>query len=299
MRASAGFSLVELVLVTLLTGILAAITFTLISGPLTASVDTARRAELTDLAETTLTRMTRELRLGLPNSFRIATAPNIVAVEMLRTLDGGRYRALPAAGAPPGCGAVAAEDPLEFVCADPQLDVLGQLTRLTDIVTGADCVTTPDLADCMVVFNTGAAGANDAYAGDNIASITSAVDDGGFDGSDRLVLSNARLTGGQAAFPLESPNQRFHIVDTPVSFVCNTATGEISRFFDYGITAAQSTAPGGSSNLLVNNVTGCDFDYDPGTATRGALVTLSLTLTEPDSGAAVTLVQQVHLSNLP
>ena len=84
-----------------------------------------------------------------------------------------------------------------------------------------------------------------------------------------------------------------------MSFICDTTTQRVERFFDYPITPAQSTTPGGTSNLLVNNVTACDFNYDSGTATRGGLVTLAMTITEPDSNQSVTLIKQIHVSNQP
>ena len=126
-----GFTLVEIIIVVILVGILSVVVGLIIQGPLRASVETGRRAELVDLAETALIRMTREIRLSVPNSVRIATAPGIVSVEVLRTLDGGRYRAAPTTGPTlPGCAAAPAGDPLEFTCADTLFDVLGQLPRL-------------------------------------------------------------------------------------------------------------------------------------------------------------------------
>ncbi len=294
-----GFSLLEMVIAVVLTGILAAVLALILTGPMKASVDTERRARLVDVADTALARMTRELRLSLPNSVRIATAPNVVAIEMLRTLSGGRYRAAATTGPLPACGPAPAGDPLEFTCVDPTFDVLGQLPRLAQVKFGADCVGAPSTADCVVVFNTGSLGANDAYAGDNVATVSVVADDAGFDGSDQITMSNARLGGGLPAFPLASPRQRFHIVDTPVSFVCNTLTGEINRHDGYSIGAVQSLAPGGSTALLVNQVTACDFAYDAGTATRGGLATLRVTISEPASGESVTLLQQAQVSNQP
>ena len=54
-----------------LTGILAVVLSMMLSGPMRAYVDTGRRAALVDLGETALARMTREIRLALPNSIRV------------------------------------------------------------------------------------------------------------------------------------------------------------------------------------------------------------------------------------
>ena len=90
--ACRGFSLIELIIVIILTGILAGILFTIIRGPLQAYVQVERRATLVDIVETALQRMTREIRLALPYSVRANTPGGYVAVEFLRTIDGGRYR---------------------------------------------------------------------------------------------------------------------------------------------------------------------------------------------------------------
>ncbi len=290
-----GFSLIEMVIVVVLTGILASVLVTVLTGPLKASADTERRARLVDLAETALGRMTRELRLALPNSIRVATSGSRIGVEMLRTLDGGRYRAEPATGPPPNCGAAPNGDPLEFTCVDTVFDVLGQLPRIAQMNTGAagDCLTTPATADCVVVFNTGPPGGNDAYTGVNAFTIGATGDNAAADGSDQLTLATA------TAYPLQSPSQRFHVVDTPVSFVCDTAAGTITRYEGYPIADPQVVPPGGSSALLVNTVGGCAFTYNAGSAKRGGLVTLRLTVTEPSSGESVTLLQQAHVSNQP
>jgi len=273
----AGFSLIELVVVIIIMGILALIVPTLIRGPMRAYVQIQQRADLVDIADTALLRMTRELRLALPNSVRIDSGN---AVEFLRTLDGGRYRAQPAPG-PTG----------NVLAQSGTFDFLGPLNNLGLIAAGgssqADCLN--NTADCLVIFNTGQAGAN-AWQGDNIAAITGKS-------ASTLSFNLAPV----AHFPLRSPRQRFYVVDTPVSFICNTATGAITRYDGYTIAAAQPTTasppPGG--NLLVDDVSACNFSYNPGTATRAGLVTLSITLTEPTLGEKVSLLQQVHVPNQP
>ncbi|NNM00715.1 MAG: hypothetical protein HKO62_08200 [Gammaproteobacteria bacterium] len=103
--------------------------------------------------------------------------------------------------------------------------------------------------------------------------------------------------GGAAGSPFQfgSPGQRFHIVDTPVSFVCSGP--RLERHAGYPIAATQLAAPGGSVALLANRISACSFRYDPGTATRAAVVTLSLTVRE--GSESVTLLQQVHVPNVP
>jgi len=263
-----GFTLIELIIVILLIGILAGVLVSILRGPVLASIDIRQRAELVDIAETALQRMTREIRLALPNSLRVTGG----SIEFLRTIDGGRYRSEP----PPGNLWLRFNDSAQGV--DGEFEVLGGLLRPD---TPANCGT-----DCLlVIYNTGQPGAN-AYDGDNTAAIQ------GF-GSSPTTIDFLRPSG--TGFPFESPQQRFQIIDTPVSFICDLGAGEINRFDSYGVNAAPAS---GNSNLLIDQVTDCNFTYLAGSATRAGLVTMSLEITG-DNGQTISLLQQAHVDNQP
>ena len=111
-------------------------------------------------------------------------------------------------------------------------------------------------------------------------------------------------------FPYVSPRQRFFVVDTPVSFICDTSINSITRYDNYlisppggGTPATQPTASslpsGGNANLLINKVSACLMSFDPGSATRAALVTISITVTDDELNESVTLLQQAHVDNQP
>ena len=271
-----GFTLIELIIVILIIGILSGILFTVLRGPMLAYIDVDRRTRLVDIADTALQRMTREIRLALPNSIRINAGPS---VEFLRTLDGGRYRAV-SDGASVICGS-AVDAVLDFSLTGDCFEVLGTLTNfaLVDILGPGTCMNSD--VDCLVIYNTGQINA-DAYSGDNMAEITAAT-------------INSITFAGAPPFPYSSPRQRFFIVDTPVSFSCDLGAGEINRFDNYPVDGAV-----GAGNLLINQVTACDFDYDPGSARRSEMVTLSITVESADlGGGAVTLLQQAHVDNQP
>ncbi len=294
-----GFTLVELVIVIIISGIVSLAMARFIAQPVEGYFAQARRTELVDLADTALHRMTRELRLALPNSVRVDGSGKMV--ELLRTLDGGRYRAEPDPSLP-------GSDILSFIPTDTDtgFDVLGQVRRIGEIDTagtgaGDDCQ--QGLRDCLVIYNTSQAGA-DAYQGDNIATITAAGDGGAADGvSDHLSFDNSQFTGGLPVFPYSSPTQRFYVVDTPVTFLCNETAGTITRYADYRITDPQPTIPSAlplsaaGAVLVINNVASCDFQYAQGTATRAGLVTLRITVTK--QGESVTMLQQAHTYNAP
>jgi MSHA biogenesis protein MshO len=278
-----GFTLTEAMVVIVITGIIVAVVAVFIPAPVKGYFDTTRRAQLSDLADTAVRRVTRDLRLALPNSIRVTSSGGVSYLEFLLTRSGGRYRAERDSG---GGG-----DVLEFgSAANPfRFDVIGPAPAL---VANSDQV---------VVYNLGAgfAGA-DAYetAGNNRRTVTA--------------VSGSTVTLSPAvAFPFESPAKRFQVVETVVTYACapdagNPAAGVLRRYAGYAIQQAQPDTPAelaaGSSAVLAGNVAACAFTYDPNAVNlRNGVVAFALTLTQPTPGGSesVNLVQQVHVSNVP
>ena len=99
-----------------------------------------------------------------------------------------------------------------------------------------------------------------------------------------------------------SPRQRFFVVDTPVSFICDTGAGEINRYDGYTISLtvpSVGTPPAVTPDLLVDQVSACSFTYSPGTEERAGTVTLSITINDTVLSQSVTLLQQAHVNNTP
>ncbi|HEU0219776.1 MAG TPA: prepilin-type N-terminal cleavage/methylation domain-containing protein [Gallionella sp.] len=286
-----GFTLVEMIVVIVITGIIGGIVAVFIRAPVQGYVDSARRAEMSDIADTALHRITRDLRLALPNSVRVTSvacgASTCSYLELLPTgspscpantvcLGGGRYRAGTGGGA--GCAASPSGEELDFTVADGCFGVLGTMPPFA-------------AGDQVVVYNLGVAGA-DAYAGNNRTAWSSTA------GS--VVNITPKL------FPFDSPNHRFHVISTPVTYVCNPVTGgggTLTRYWGYAIQAAQpsntAAAPLSTAShaLLASNVSACSFTYDPLVSARNGLVTLNLGITE--SGETVALYNAAHVSNTP
>lgn len=294
-----GFTLIELITAMVLTGILAAAAAMFLRVPITGYFDVARRAALTDMADLTVRRFSRDVQTALPNSVRVAgacTGLTPCALEYLEVRTSGRYRAEPSGGAtqcPPATDTYS--DTLQIGSPDNCFLSLGPLSDLATVVPG----------DTLVVFNLGPgfAGA-DAYAGGaggNTSPITSVSAGSGANREDRIEFQNRN-------FPLASPDNRFQIVSGPVTYVCSPGllpgTGTLTRFWDYAISAVQPLPPvGGSSALLATGVSECSFTYAPSAvAQRNGVVSVRLRLNQADpSGLAeqVTLFSQVHVSNAP
>lgn len=279
-----GFTLVEMIVVMVITGILGGIVAMFIRAPMQGYVDSARRAEMTDIADTALRRITRDLRLALPNSVRVTVVGGNTYLEFLPTSGGGRYRAEAApSGVSAGCTSLAL-DVLDFTAADTCFEVLG---AMPPAFVGGESV---------VVYNLGIAGAS-AY--DNTSRTTTAVTAAGN-------IINIAAPG--KLFPFDSPGHRFQVITTPVTYVCAPVAGGVggtlTRYWGYAIQATQpidtTVAPLSTAShaLLATNVSACSFVYDTNVvAQRSGLVTMRLTITE--SGETVTLYSAVHVSNVP
>ncbi|MDZ7767963.1 MAG: type II secretion system protein [Woeseiaceae bacterium] len=87
-----AFTLVELIVTIVISSIVVSFMAMFIAGPIAAFDDQTRRAELVDLAESALRRLARDVRRALPNSVRVTATGGTVALEMLNSVDGVRYR---------------------------------------------------------------------------------------------------------------------------------------------------------------------------------------------------------------
>ena len=263
-----GFTLVEMIVVIAITGILAAVVAVFMRRPVESYVDAARRAELTDIADTALRRITRDVRTALPNSIRVTTAGNVTYLEYLQTSGGGRYRA--------ESDSTGAGDILDFINADTSFDVIGTMPALA-------------AGNSIVVYNLSPAGSSaNAYTGDNRAAYSSNT-------ATTITLAAAKL------FPYQSPGKRFQVVEYAVTYACDPlpgGAGVLRRYWNYGIVDPQQTPPGGSSALLASNITGCGFTYTTsGPTARTGVLALNLQIS--DGGETVWLFQQAHVNNVP
>jgi MSHA biogenesis protein MshO len=270
-----GVTLVEMIVVIVITGILAAAVAVFIRRPVEGYIDAARRAELSDIADTALRRITRDLRTALPNSIRITAAGGVTYLEYLQVSGGGRYRSDVDSG---GGG-----DPLNFTAADTAFNVIGPMPTMA-------------AGDSIVIYNLNwdpAIATANAYVGDNRAAYASNT-------ATTITLSAATL------FPFTSPGKRFQVVQYPVTYGCDPVAGTVRRIAGYAIQAAQpnnvaaaplSTAP--SNTLLATSITACSFSFVAagGATQRTGVVSLSLQVQQ--QGEQVRLFQQVHINNVP
>ena len=283
--AQRGFTLVEAVMVIVITGIIAAVVAVFIGSPVQGYLDTQRRADLTDAADVTLRRLAREVRLSLPNSLRVDTTTNATYsyIEFIMTTAGGRYR--DASDGSTGGNFLDFTDSTMLT-----FDVLGPMPGNPALAAG----------DSIVVYNLGPGYApGDAYTapgpGGNRAQVSSVA------GNTVTLASNPFAS---ASPTLPSPSSRFHVVPgsiKAVTYECpRTVAGTMKRYWNYGFNASVPTSsPGGSSAIALTNVT-CEVGYTANVSQRNGLLYIKLTLTDgTSSGESVTVFEQIHVDNSP
>jgi|KBSMisStandDraft_5_1062788.scaffolds.fasta_scaffold22113_7 MSHA biogenesis protein MshO len=256
-----GFTLVEAIMVIVLTGILAGMAAVFIRAPITAYQDATRRAELTDIADTALRRIARDVRGALPNSVRVSgtcTGPTICFLEYVPIKSAGRYRE-----SGPG-------NPLDFNAAADTFDVIGP---------GVDIAAN----DFIVIYNLALIG-SDVYVGTSRRDVTTTG----------TGLVTAGYSGG--AFPFASPARRFQVVGKPATYACNPPLGQLQRYSNYAYVDPQPQPPAGTPALLATNVSTCRFAYQALSALN-ALITLELGVSK--GSETVSLVYQIHVNNVP
>jgi len=283
-----GFTLVEMIMVIVITGIIGGMVAVFLKAPIDQYMDVARRAELTDIADTAIRRMARDVRTAVPNSVRVPSSP-AQYVEYLPTRDGGRYREAQ------DCTVVCTGNVLDFGVADGSFDIIG---TAINFVAG----------DYIVVGSTQSSG-NPPYD----TTITGVL---------RAYTSSAGLTVqmDNTALPIwaELSSQRFDVVDgaqQAVTYSCENfgtdpsgnGTGQLKKYWMYGFYTAQPVPPitlqapvppnPGSvqSAILADKVSDCKIDYAPNQ--RFGLLAVRLTLTS--GGESVSLYNEIHVNNAP
>lgn len=273
-RRQRGFTLVEAIVVIVITGIVASFVAVFIRLPVQSYVDTAARIALADTADTALGRINRELRLALPNS--VVVANGNTALQFVLTKAGGRY--VDVNNLPPGNVLPLRFDGGATQTAPYRFDIVGPApTGRAAIVPG----------DWLVINNTGVPPAH-VYAVNHNNYV--AID--GIAGN-RVTLRNPMPTA--AAAP---PPYRFRIAAGTVTYLCNNNT--LERYFTTAIptTGVADLGALGTRAVLADRAT-CAFRNLPLPTQAGtSLVTASLQLTST-GGETVKLVRQTQVENLP
>jgi len=299
-----GFTLMEMIITIIILAIIGT-TFGLFIVPAVGAYNAqTQRAALVDVAENALRRMTRDIRIAVPNSVRITNSGTGFALEMVPTVDAARYCASGIAD----CGSVAgssltnAQQLLDVTATDTEFDVLGCFQdagfrgssgtpnyRLVTANSGSEIYTVSGTSAVMTPATT---------------SVTLGVDpsgacDGGGVRRHHVTLSSAQRFCGGSCLP--SPRQRLFVVksaEAPVTYICDKNAGTLTRYWGYTFQAAQPTsAPAnGTSALMASGVAACSITSQTSDVQNTGIVTLTVSLTNA-VGERVSLMHQAQLDN--
>lgn len=277
-RRSAGFTLIELIVVLVLMTIVGATVAVFVRPAIDAYSDTRDRAARSDMADTALRRMVRDIRVAVPNSLR---TPGEACFELVPTVAGGRYR----------MGPNAANDAqwVNTSQATTGFDVLSTLSRL------------PVVDDFVVINNQNG---NDVYTGANRATISAVATPTATQGTLRLGISSLQVSPGYdgGRFQVISQNERavFYVCEgAGLSADSRTGTGVLRRLKrDFNATYP-TACPSGSGTVLARNISRCRFVYNPnqGATQQSGFVYLELGITR--NGETITLSHGAHVLNVP
>ncbi|MBW7902349.1 MAG: prepilin-type N-terminal cleavage/methylation domain-containing protein [Rhodocyclaceae bacterium] len=287
-RHTAGFTLVELVIVIVVLGVLASGFMAFFRPLIDGYFDARRRADLTDIADTALRRVAQDVRRAVPNSLNLIDATTVgdgsACLQLVPTVGGGRYRKgidLTNDDATcPGAGDCAAfPDASALASAVVTFDVL--LARFS----GAQAALQG--GNVIVVNNQNG---NDVYDGSSRATVTAVapVPKAAF-GMQRVTLSRNPMAGGY-------DGGSFQVVAAGEPSVVYTCTnGRLRR--SVGAFARAAACPAGG-DVLATDVLSCEFLYQ---ANMGGEQSgyLWMTLALGRGGEAISLAHGVHVDNVP
>lgn len=277
-----GFTLVELIMVIVITGIIAATVTIFLKPTIDGYLDTRRRADLTDMADTALRRMSQDIRRAVPNSIRLVSS---TCFQLVPTITGGRYRM---------ASDTANDAPLPLPCApsatcSAPLDPT-QATTVFDVLSPMN--TLPAINDWIVIGNQNAA---DVYSGSDRGQITAAVAS-----PSRAGDGLHRITVAATQFPSGYDGGRFVAVANTEQTVFYSCVGNRLYRTVGAFNANQATSCALTSGAIAaTDVASCTFVYDPnqGATQQSGFVWMRLELSH--NGESVALAHGVHVDNVP
>ena len=265
-KTSRGFTLVELVAVIVLLGILSVGASGFIRSAVEIYQDTLRRDDLSQQGRFVVERISRELRNALPGSVRVINSGLTHCVEFIPVEAASIYLSVLSA---------APQDNFQAVDFD-FISVSGRKIAVYPV----------DNAD---VYSSGTATLADL---DSVGSEAN--------NERRINLSAAHR------FAQDSPQNRFYIINSPVSFCASEASLVRYQGGAYGFNATQIVPPAASGLLVTELISLADinpqaiFVYSPGDLQRAAVVQMDLRFNDSGNDEEwLRFSQAVFIRNTP
>lgn len=284
---SAGFTLIELVVVIVIAAIVAVFMVFFLATPVESYFAQTRRADLVDSADRILRSVGTDVRTALPNSLRQSAGGGVVALELLATSGVARYYG---AGDKQYLGGA---QQLTEELAIPGPDQSFYTLDLFAPASAGSYLAIDNLVPPLA-YNSGAG----VMTPPGTAFTVNAV---GATGEDHVQFPTAPgMSFGQA-----SPTHSVFVVSGPVSYLCDTNAQTLERYTGYTPAAAQPTtsaqllAAGATASLIAHNVSACSVTLvaAPASGKFNQLVILDVTLS--NSGEILPLFDEAAAEYLP
>lgn len=276
-----GFTLIELIVVIVITVIIAGGIMSFLKPALDSFKDTRLRANMADQADNALRRVVRDVRHAVPNSLR---SPSSSCFEMVPTITGGRYRTGPDASG-------------NAKWLDPSGASSG---TVFDTLTPMAIV--PANGDYLVIDNQNG---NDVYDGYNRMGITAVAD------SPDTTYGYKRITLDSVSVPAGYVGGRFSVVsqaEQSVIYICagagedtnHNGTGTLYRQIrNFNSTLSSCPAVGALAKVLATHVKSCLFSYNPNEGATQQSGFLWMVLELERDQEIVHLAVGAHVMNAP
>jgi len=271
-RTAAGFTLIELVVVIVVAAIVAAFIVLFLDAPVQSYFAQTRRSDLVDSADRITAAVTADVRTALPNSLRVRAVGTRSALELLATTGVARYY---------GQGE-------QHGVAGEELTIGSQVQTFGTLDSFGTQALPYQVAAYLSIGNPGTA-SYDAYNPATgvmtpaalqvtVGPNPSASPPPPFVAGEDLVTLSAKSTFQAPVSP--PPVHNAYLVSGPVSYVCDSGAGTLSRYSGYAVRAAQSVSPGGASALIAHDVTQCAMSIvsAPASYAYGELAIITVTL---------------------
>lgn len=288
---SAGFTLVELVVVIVLTAIVSSFIVMFLDAPIESYFAQTRRSDLVDSANRIAAAVTADVRTALPNSLRRRAVGASTGLELLATEGTARYygkgdknnamngllpEELTIGSASPGFGTLDSFSP-------------GALAPAAYLSVGNLGTAAPAVYDAYSAGNGVMTGVR-ATVGPNPSAPP-------YTAGENFVTLGAGMTFQAPGAPGTQPAvHNAYLVTGPVSYVCQPnartpSSGTLMRYSGYAVTPVEPVPPGGVGALIAHDVAACTVTIVPAPLgyPYGEIAILTITLSSNGESVQVFL----------
>lgn len=283
-RQAAGFTLVELIVVIVISALVASFMVLFLDAPIESYFAQTRRSDLVDSAHRISDAVTADARTALPNSMR--TNPTGTALELLATEGVARYF-----GEGDKNSASGEELTISSLANPVPITSFGTLDSFN-----AQVLPYPAPAYHAPYLSVGNLGTPtyDAYnsatgvmtgAGLGITVGPNPSTPPSVQGENLVTLGSPMIFQGPGAPATQPSVHNAYLVSGPVSYVCNAnaanpAAGTLMRYSGYAVSATQPVPPAGTGALIAHDVSACTLSVVPAPSgyAYGQIAILEITL---------------------